>query len=76
VLTSIQEHGYIKISLNCEEMSTKESDPSMAMVELAVEDSGKGISQAYMDTKMFTPFAQENALSPGLNSLCESFSSF
>ncbi|KAI4782840.1 hypothetical protein E4T52_02210 [Aureobasidium sp. EXF-3400] len=61
------EHGYIKISLNCEEMNTKESDPSMAMVELAVEDSGKGISQAYMDTKMFTPFAQENALAPGLS---------
>jgi hypothetical protein len=67
VLTSMQEHGYIKISLNCEDMSTKESDSSMAMVELTVEDSGKGTSQAYMDTKMFTSFAQENALSPGLN---------
>jgi CheY-like chemotaxis protein len=50
-------------------MSTKESDPSMAMVELRVEDSGKGISQAYMDTKMFTSFAQEDSLSPGLNSI-------
>jgi signal transduction histidine kinase len=59
VLTAMQEHGYIKISLNCEEMSTKESDPSMAMVELTVEDSGKGISQAYMDTKMFTSFASK-----------------
>lgn len=63
MLTSIQEHGYIKISLNCEDMSTKESDPLVAMVELTVTDSGKGISQAYMDTKMFTSFAQENALS-------------
>ncbi|KAI4852013.1 hypothetical protein E4T44_01770 [Aureobasidium sp. EXF-8845] len=74
VLTTIQEHGYIKISLNCEEMSTKESDPSMAMVELTVEDSGKGISQAYMDTKMFTSFAQECNLSPGPYFLQRDFS--
>jgi hypothetical protein len=73
VLISMQEHGYIKISLNCEEMSTKESDTSMAMVELTVEDSGKGISQAYMDTKMFTSFAQEDSLCPGLNFLQRDF---
>lgn len=30
----------------------KESEPAMAMVELKVSDSGKGISQAYMDTKV------------------------
>lgn len=65
----MQEHGYIKISLNCEDMSTKESDPLTAMVELTVTDSGKGISQAYMETKMFTPFAQEEKLAPGLNFL-------
>ncbi|THW76237.1 hypothetical protein D6D19_03321 [Aureobasidium pullulans] len=59
------EHGFIKVSLNCEEMSMKESEPAMAMVELKVSDSGKGISQAYMDTKMFTSFAQENPLAPG-----------
>lgn len=45
-------------------MSTKESDPLTAMVELTVTDSGKGISKAYMETKMFTSFAQEDALSP------------
>ncbi|KAH0267953.1 hypothetical protein KCU91_g9730, partial [Aureobasidium melanogenum] len=59
------EHGYIKIALNCEEMSTKDSDLSMAMVQLKVTDTGKGISQTYMDTKMFTSFAQENPLAPG-----------
>ena len=50
-------------------MGTKESDPSMAMVELVVTDSGKGISQAYMETKMFTSFAQENPLAPGMDFL-------
>lgn len=59
------EHGYIKIALKCEEMSTKDSDPSMAMVQLQITDTGKGISQTYMDTKMFTSFAQENPLAPG-----------
>ncbi|KAI5204445.1 hypothetical protein E4T39_03638 [Aureobasidium subglaciale] len=59
------ENGFIKVSLKCEEMSMKESEPAMAMVELKVTDSGKGISQSYMDTKMFTSFAQENPLAPG-----------
>ncbi|KAG9513880.1 hypothetical protein KCV07_g8465, partial [Aureobasidium melanogenum] len=59
------EHGYIKIALKCEETSTEESDSPMAMVELKVTDTGKGISQTYMDTKMFTSFAQENPLAPG-----------
>lgn len=36
----------------------KESEPAMAMVELKVADSGKGISQAYMDTKV--RFTMEN----------------
>ncbi|KAG9823987.1 hypothetical protein KCU98_g14408, partial [Aureobasidium melanogenum] len=58
------EHGYIKIALKCEEMNTKDSDPSIAMVQLKVADTGKGISQTYMDTKMFTSFAQENPLAP------------
>ncbi|KAG9643048.1 hypothetical protein KCU64_g11915, partial [Aureobasidium melanogenum] len=59
------EHGYIKVALKCEEMNTKDSDPSMAMVQLKITDTGKGISQTYMDTKMFTSFAQENPLAPG-----------
>lgn len=50
-------------------MSTKKSDPSMAMVELTVTDSGKGISQAYMGNKMFTSFSQKNVLAPGINFL-------
>ena len=60
----MQEHGYIKISLKCEDMSTKETIPTMAMVELTVTDTGKGISRAYMDTKMFTSWAQENPMAP------------
>ncbi|KAI4761742.1 hypothetical protein E4T52_06042 [Aureobasidium sp. EXF-3400] len=59
------EHGYVKIALKCEETSTEESDSPMVMVELKVTDTGKGISQTYMDTKMFTSFAQENPLAPG-----------
>ncbi|THX23772.1 hypothetical protein D6C77_08631 [Aureobasidium pullulans] len=59
------EHGFIKVSLNCEDIKVAASEPPAATVELQVSDSGKGISQAYMDTKMFTPFAQENSLAPG-----------
>ncbi|KAK6003269.1 hypothetical protein QM012_001114 [Aureobasidium pullulans] len=59
------EHGYIKIALKCEETSKREPDSTTAMVQLKVTDTGKGISQAYMDTKMFTSFAQENPLAPG-----------
>jgi len=52
--------GWVKVSLN----TIKEQDDN-ARVLLTVSDSGKGISREFLKTKLFTPFCQENLLSPG-----------
>ncbi|KAF8454415.1 hypothetical protein BGX38DRAFT_1268012 [Terfezia claveryi] len=52
--------GWVKVSLN----TIKEQD-GKARVLLTVADSGKGISREFLKTKLFTPFCQENLLSPG-----------
>ena len=38
---------------------------STKILVLRVIDTGKGISPEYLKTRLFTPFAQENALAPG-----------
>ena len=48
-----------------------ESDPVVdtgygRALELVVRDTGKGISGHYLRTRLFTPFAQENTLAPGV----------
>lgn len=52
--------GWVKLSLNI----IKEQD-GKPRVLLTVSDSGKGISREFLKTKLFTPFCQENLLSPG-----------
>ena len=52
--------GWVKVSLN----TIKDQD-GKTRVLLTVADSGKGISREFLKTKLFTPFCQENLLSPG-----------
>ena len=54
-------HGTITV---CLELRPGESEGSDLMI-LRVADTGKGISQDFLATKLFVPFAQENALTPG-----------
>ena len=54
-------HGIINI---CLELEPGETERDAVMV-LRVTDTGKGISQEFLSTKLFVPFAQENALAPG-----------
>lgn len=39
--------------------------PSRDNILLVIEDTGKGISTDFLRSKAFTPFTQENSLSPG-----------
>ncbi|KAJ9605283.1 hypothetical protein H2200_009940 [Cladophialophora chaetospira] len=39
---------------------------SSEMVELVVTDTGRGMSQTYLQNHLYTPFTQENNLSPGV----------
>ncbi|OAL32591.1 hypothetical protein AYO20_07901 [Fonsecaea nubica] len=54
--------GTIKIRLQLQTSSDENSNDVMV---LTVTDTGKGISQEFLSTKLFVPFAQENALAPG-----------
>lgn len=49
--------GFIKISLS--------QDPANRAVLLTVADSGKGISEEYLQNGLFTPFCQEDNFAPG-----------
>ncbi|PSR77180.1 hypothetical protein BD289DRAFT_445760 [Coniella lustricola] len=53
--------GFIKISL-AQEASVQDSP---ATVILTVADSGKGISDDYLQNHLFTPFCQEDHFAPG-----------
>ncbi|RDL35459.1 ATPase of HSP90 chaperone topoisomerase II kinase [Venustampulla echinocandica] len=63
-------HGYVRVKLTTapiedfQDLETGEVIPR-AMVTLTVSDTGKGISPEFLRSKLFTPFAQENALSSG-----------
>jgi signal transduction histidine kinase len=54
------ESGYIKVSL----LQEKASSHTVAF-KLSVEDSGKGMSAEYQQTKLFAPFSQEDPFSSG-----------
>lgn len=56
--------GYIKITLKAKPLTTKRGTPQSKVV-LTITDSGKGMSKKYLQDGLFTPFAQEDRLSPG-----------
>ncbi|MCJ1306901.1 hypothetical protein MMC25_000545 [Agyrium rufum] len=56
--------GYIEVSLRASSVVTTEGR-SESMITLSVDDSGKGISQAYLQQYLYTAFAQEDSLSTG-----------
>lgn len=58
-------HGSIKVRLELNDQD----------VQLTVTDTGKGISPRFLNSRLFMPFAQENALAPGTGlglSICKS----
>ncbi|KAF9532582.1 hypothetical protein CPB83DRAFT_880691 [Crepidotus variabilis] len=56
--------GYVHVVLR--QLPPAESDPpDRVMVELAVFDTGKGISQNFLKNQLFHPFSQENPLQTG-----------
>lgn len=66
-------HGYINVSLRTVGQGSQRGDQAVkfdqrdkpTLVKLTVTDTGQGISPEYLRTKIFTPFAQENAKSAG-----------
>jgi hypothetical protein len=56
--------GSIRVGLRQASVSSKHGKPA-AMVEITVEDTGKGIGEEYLRNHLFTPFSQEDRLSMG-----------
>ena len=54
--------GTITVSLQLQDLQGDKGGDSMV---LTVRDTGKGISQEFLNSKLFMPFAQENSLAPG-----------
>ncbi|KAJ5639483.1 CheY-like superfamily [Penicillium longicatenatum] len=50
------------VSLHIEAQTSKNDNPALL---LTVSDTGKGISHDYLRSNVFTPFSQENPMSPG-----------
>jgi signal transduction histidine kinase len=65
-------HGYITISLRTVEDAQARpvnsgalSAPQRATIKLTITDTGRGISPAFLRSKIFTAFSQENRKSAG-----------
>ncbi|KAF8442414.1 hypothetical protein L210DRAFT_3611794 [Boletus edulis BED1] len=55
--------GYIHVSLK--QVSTPDDMDNTVKIELRVSDTGKGISQNFLQNHLFRPFSQENPLQAG-----------
>ncbi|CRK20611.1 hypothetical protein BN1723_000423 [Verticillium longisporum] len=56
--------GHIKITLG-QEAAAQGLQKRFANVVITVADTGKGITEEFLRTKLFVPFSQENRLAPG-----------
>lgn len=62
--------GFVRVNLDIQPIKDEGdiingSDSRSALVELNVIDSGRGISNDFLKTKLFSPFSQETILAPG-----------
>jgi signal transduction histidine kinase/CheY-like chemotaxis protein len=57
--------GFIKVAIWANEIPSLSAGSKSTVVHLSVTDTGKGISQDYLKNRLYTPFAQEDALSVG-----------
>ena len=57
--------GYVQVSLKANTLPGSSTSPAQRVVNLQIDDSGKGMSKDYLKYELFTPFAQENHLSVG-----------
>lgn len=57
--------GFVKISLHAQDIISTQSKPDQSVITITVSDSGRGISQEYLDSGLFTPFTQEDPMNQG-----------
>jgi signal transduction histidine kinase len=58
--------GWVKVSLQSKDIKpTSSSSSQQSVILITVSDSGRGISQEFLSSHLFTSFSQENSLNPG-----------
>jgi signal transduction histidine kinase/CheY-like chemotaxis protein len=57
--------GFIKVAIWADELPSLSAGSKSTIVRLSVTDTGKGMSEDYLKNRLYTPFAQEDALSDG-----------
>jgi signal transduction histidine kinase len=59
-----KEDGFVKVTLGQEVLPKKHAGQRCKVI-LNVTDTGKGMGEDYLQSRLFTPFAQEDQLAPG-----------
>jgi signal transduction histidine kinase len=57
--------GWVKLSLQSKDIRPTLCQSQQSIITIIVSDSGRGISQEFLHSHLFTPFTQENSLNPG-----------
>lgn len=57
--------GWVKISLQSQDIIPIDTQSQQSIITITISDSGRGISQEFLNSQLFTPFSQENSLNPG-----------
>jgi signal transduction histidine kinase len=57
--------GWVKVSLQSKDIKPVKSQSQQSIVTITISDSGRGISQEFLHSQLYTPFSQENSLNPG-----------
>ena len=57
--------GWVKISLQSKDIKPTPSPSQQSVITITISDSGRGISQEFLNSHLFTPFMQENTMNPG-----------
>jgi hypothetical protein len=57
--------GWVKISLQSKDIIPIKSQSQQSIITITISDSGRGISQEFLHSQLFTPFSQESSLNPG-----------
>ena len=57
--------GWVKISLQSQDVISIDTQSQQSIITITISDSGRGISQEFLNSQLFTPFSQENSLNPG-----------
>jgi signal transduction histidine kinase len=59
-------HVQLRIKTKLEDPSDESASHRGAYIVLRIKDSGKGMSNQYMERKLYHPFAQEDKFSAGV----------